>query len=205
MAIELERFLPLTGIVSVALLALGVIFGGSDFAYWITPEQALDAFTRDPARLQRGALLGGFYGVVLFVFFAGSLVGALRSREGSNGPFTTVVVIGAVVCAIALMVGSGALWVAANRAASPEGITPVYAAVYNDLYSVFLANVASVGLAAFIGATGLVSLKTGIFPGWLGWVSVAFGVGLLTPVHWIFEGLAGVWIIAVSVLLYLQG
>jgi hypothetical protein len=205
MTIELERLLPLTGILSVVLLVFGGVLVTSAFAYWITPEQALEAFNRDPARIQRGALLAGFYAAVLFILFAGSLISALRAHEGPSGPFTPIALAGATLCAIALAIGYGALWVAATRASRPEGITPDYAVVYNDLYSVLLANVATIGLAALIGATGLVSLRTGLFPTWLGWVSVAFAVGLMTPLHWIFEGLALVWIIAVSVLLYLQG
>ncbi len=75
----------------------------------------------------------------------------------------------------------------------------------HDLYSVLLAGVISFGLAAFIGATGIISLRTRLFPAWLGWASVVFAVGLMTPLHFIFEGLAIIWIVVVSLLLYQRG
>lgn len=201
----LSRLAPLSGIGAVALLIVGGVLATTKFAYWITPEKALAAFNKSPARIGQGALIAGFYAVALFVIFAGSLIGALRASEGDGGFLAPIALVGAVLCAIALAGGFGILWVAAVRAGGPSGITQEYATVMNDLYSVLLANVASIGLAALIGATGVASLRSGLFPAWLGWTSVVFGVGLLTPIHWIFEGLALVWILAVSVLLFLQG
>ena len=63
------------------------------------------------------------------------------------------------------------------------------------------AGFVSVGLAAWIGATGIAAIRTGLLPDWLGWASVAIAVGLMTPLHGPLEGIALVWIVLASVLL----
>lgn len=112
---------------------------------------------------------------------------------------------GGVVTAIGMAIGCGIIWVAAARAGRIGDLTPEAALILNDLTLVMLANVLSFGLAVFIGATGIGSLQTNLFPAWFGWISVVFAIGLLSPIHYIFEGLAPIWIAVVSIWLYLLG
>ncbi len=199
---RLSKWAPLSGIVMVVLWVVGILDVTSGFGYTATPAQALHRFSQDPVRVQRGALLAGYLAPVFLIWFAGSLFSALREGEAESGPLPAIAFGGGVVCSIALVLGYGVLWVAATRAGRVGSLSADYAVVMNDLYSIVLANVLSVGLVAFIGATGIASLRSGIFPAWLGWVSVVFGLGLLTPIHWIFEGLSTIWVIVVSLLLY---
>lgn len=199
---SLERLAPLSGIVMVVLWLAGIVLVTGSFSYTATPEEALQSLGQDPGRTQAGALLAGFYSVVFFVAFAGSVFNALRQAEAEDSPFASIGYGGAAVCAVAFAVAYGLLWVAANRAGGVGGVSAEYAVIVNDLYSALLANVLSVGLAVFIGASGIAALRTGAFPIWLGWVSVVFGIGLLTPAHWVFEGLSTIWIFIVSIHLY---
>jgi hypothetical protein len=60
-------------------------------------------------------------------------------------------------------------------------------------------------LAVFIGATAVVSIRTAVFPAWFGWVSALVAFGLLTPAAYIVLALAVVWLLVVSIWLYLKG
>lgn len=199
---RLSKLAPLSGIIMVVLWIFGLILVTAEFGYTITRNEALDGLSENPARIQAGTLLAGFYSVVFLIGFAGSVSSALRDAETEGGRLAAIAFGGALVAGIALASGYAILWVAATRAGRPGSVTAEYAVIMNDLYSARLANVLSVGLAAFTGTTGIISLRTRLFPAWLGWVSVVFGVGLLTPMHWVFEGLATAWIVVVSIQLY---
>lgn len=201
----LGKLTPLSGILMVVLWLAGIVVITGGFSYMLTPEQAHQALSANPGRVQAGALLAGFYSVVFFIAFAGSVFHALRRAEAGESLFAAIGFGGAVLSAAAFAAAYGLLWVAGNRAGRPGGVSAEYAVIMNDVYSALLANVLSVGLAAFIGASGVAALRSRVLPSWLAWVSMAFGVGLLTPLHWLFEGLATVWIVVVSLQLYRLG
>jgi len=194
-----ERLAPFSGIVMVVLWVIAIVLT-SPLEYFPTQERAFEILSENATRIQRGALIGGFYSLVFLLWFAGSVFSALRESEGSR--LAAIAFGGAVVCAIGMAVGFGILWVAAARAVRPGGLNPDAAVIMYDLSTVMLASVVSIGLAVFIGATGIGSLRTGLFPAWFGWVSVVFAIGLLTPIHYIFEGLSGIWVILASLLLF---
>ncbi len=202
---RLDTLAPLSGIAMVGALVTGHLLTGGFGGYRATADRALESVGQDPDRVYVGTLLAGFYSVILLIWFAGSVFSALREREGGTGRLSTIAFGGGIISAIALALGYGVYRHAAARAGMPVGLSLEAATVMHDLYSVLLAGVLSLGLAAFIGATGIVSLRTQLFPRWLGWTSVVFGIGLLTPLHFIFEGLAIIWIVVVSILLYRRG
>jgi hypothetical protein len=119
-----------------------------------------------------------------------------------HGPLAFVAFAGGLVTALALGSGYRFLAAAAHVADGPAGIGPEAAALTHRLFQMSFAGFVSVGLAAWIGATGIAAIRTGLLPGWLGWTSVAIAVGLMTPLHGPLEGLALVWIVLASVLLY---
>src|SRR5918996_186021 len=77
---------------------------------------------------------------------------------------------------------------------------------YLDDSGRIIAGVAApVALAVFVASTGIVSIATGVLPRWLGWLSLLLALGFLIPViSWIFWLPFGVWVLAVSVLLYFR-
>lgn len=199
---SLEDLAPLSGIGMAVLWVLGIVLTRF-FDYFPTAERAQEIFSGEPIRVQRGAILGGFYAVIFLVWFAGSIFGALSERSGAR--LGMIAFGGATICALGLAIGSGIIWAAASQASQPEGLSPQSALSMHNLSTVMLASVVSIGLAAFIGATGIGSLRTEFFPNWFGWTSVILAIGLLTPVHYIFEGLAILWIAAASIILFLMG
>ena len=61
------------------------------------------------------------------------------------------------------------------------------------------------GLAVLVLASSVGAIRAGILPKWLGWVGVVLFVVFFTPAGFIAFGLTGIWIIVVSILLYLRG
>ena len=199
----LEMLAPLTGVIMVVLMMAGALLV-SAFNYFPTAERAVKIFSQNSNRVAIGGLIGAISAIFL-AWFAGSVFSALRGREGGTGRLSMIAFGGGLFCAIGVALGYMVIYAAGARAGRPGGISPDQAVMMYDLYTAILGGVVSVGLAVFIGASGAVSLRTQLFPTWLGWASVIFAVGLLTPLNYIFEGLALIWIVVVSINLYRTG
>ncbi len=200
---RLDRLAPLTGIAFVALLVVGyLLMGVAD--YFPTQERALEIFSANPDQVQLGAILGGFYGIVFLVWFVGCLSTALRSKSDRGDRLAAIAFGGGVIIAISIACALAIISVAADRAGRPGGISAETAVIYYDLYSTIMAAVVSSGLAILIGAAGIASLQTRLFPAWFGWTSIVVAVGLLSPIHYIFEAVAVAWIVVASIMLFLQ-
>lgn len=204
-AIFLERLAPLAGIAAVALLIFG-IYLTRPFDYYPSAARAHEFFSSDPARIQRGTRYPGFIGPLLIIVFCGSIFGALNKLGSDGGLIASIALAGGIITAIGLAIGNGILYFAATRAGRQGGISPDAAQLLYDFSTtVAMANILTIGLALMIGATGIGALRTQLFPAWFGWASLVLTAGLLTPFHYIFEGLAFIWIIGASVLLFFQG
>lgn len=197
----IEKVSPLSGVVAVLLLTYGLILiRPTD--YFPSPERAVEIFTQNPTQLQRGALIGGFYSVVFLLWFTSDVFKSLVQNNGSNSFAPALALTGGVILAVGLMLSNGIFWVVAGRVIRAGGIDTESAVIFYDLIQIFLSNILTIGLALFIGATGFGSLQTNLLPVWLGWTSLVFAIGLLTPYHYIFEGLALIWILIASITLY---
>lgn len=110
-----------------------------------------------------------------------------------------------LAAAALLLAGAVAFAVAALRAEDAGAIDPNAAATLTDLGNVLLAAAAPVALGIVTAATALASLRTGILPTWLGWVSVVLSVGLvILPINFMVVVLFLVWAVIVGILLYVQ-
>ena len=107
------------------------------------------------------------------MWFAGSVFSALREREGGTGRLSMVAFGGGVASGVTLAIGFSAILASGARAGTEGGITPVEAVTMYDLYGQILGQGFAITMAVFIGATGVVSLRTAIFPKWFGWAGCA--------------------------------
>ncbi len=112
-------------------------------------------------------------GAGVFLWFLGSLRSYLARTETGAARLATVA-FGAGVAWVAIHAAAQAVQsgmaIAAHNAASKE----MLAALYPTGYALF--TLADVPLAVMLFATGVLALRTGAFPAWLGWLSVATGV-----------------------------
>ncbi len=200
---RLERLAPLTGLVSVVLLIIGAVVI-SNYDYLPPAEKVADYLNGNPSRVSTGAYLASI-SAFFFIWFAGSVRSALIKGEGGTGRLSTVAFGGGVAAAAAMGISFTAVISAGLRASAPGGITPIGAVTMFDFWGQVMGQMFAISLAVFIGATAVVSLRTGLFPAWFGWVSVLVAFGLITPFAYAVLAFALLWLLVVSIWLFLKG
>jgi hypothetical protein len=143
--------------------------------------------------------------LIAFLWFLGSLWSTLRRAEGEPAWLSLVALASGLMTVATVSAGAG--WpLAVFRQA--EGLDPQIARLLFDQGNFAFAN-AWVMLASLSLATGVVSIRTGALPLWLGWAGVTIAVGLLAArAVWASSGLVFVpfglcylWLIAISIVL----
>lgn len=199
--LKLEDFAPLTGVAAVVFLVVAVIlFPAMD--YFPTPDRAAEIFSSVANRGFSITLFGMYAGLAL-MWFSGSLFGLLKEHEPGPGRLAATALAGGIASGAGLLGGFGVVYMAAGQAARPGGIDPTQAWVMYSMWSILMGLLH--GLVLTVGATGLVALRTRAFPAWFGWASVVLAVGMITPVDFIFEGLALVWLVVAGVWIFMRG
>ncbi len=143
-----------------------------------------------------------------FLFFLGSLWGALRQAEGGAG-LLSASAFGAGLMSITIKLASAAPVLAAR--ANADALDPAMTDVLHDINNASFA-LTFFPLAAMLAAFALVAVRSTALPSWLGWaaaaLSAAFAVGGVAGSADLASDWAGLpmlvftlWIIAVSVLL----
>jgi hypothetical protein len=199
---SLEKFAPLTGVLSAVLLMAGAgIFGV--YEYLPSGDKLQGIFNQNPTRVTIAGYIGTLSAFFL-MWFAASLYKTLRQREDNAGRLSMLAFGGGTASGIALAIGFSALIASGARAGAEGGISSVEALTLYDLYGQVLGQMFAVTMAVFIAASGVVSLRMRLTRAWFGWVSVVVAIGLLTPIAYIVLALVLVWLIGVSIWLYLR-
>jgi hypothetical protein len=196
----LARFAPLTGVAFVVLIVVAVIVGGE------TPDnddsvRSIVNFWKDNDTQQMWSTLIGVWGTVLFVWFAGSLRSALRSVEVGPARLSAVSFGGALIGDVGLLTSLGLSFAAAESVDDVPGLViQTLTVLSNELFFPIAA-----GFGLFFLATGILAVRTRMLPVWLGWITIVLGVVCITPAGF-FALLVGlIWIVAVSVILFMRG
>ena len=165
-----------TGIIFVILTVIG-------FAIVIPTPPDLDApaqewasyFTSHHEAVRAGLVIlaAGFF---FFIWFLGTLTSLLRIATGTPR-LPSIVLAGGLLGGASLLIGFSTEATAAYR---PQAVDPGLTRALADVF--VLAGVAAIpGFVAFFGAAAVVILRTGAFPGWLGWLlAIAAAVQPLT-------------------------
>ena len=199
---RLERLAPLSGVISVGLILIGVVvFNNYDF---LPPAEKVAAYLNsNPSRAFTGGYIASIAALTL-IWFAGSVRRALLEHEGGIGRLSTVAFGGGVATSIAIGISFIAVFAAGMRAGTPGGITPVGAITMFDFWGQVMGQMFGIFMAVFIGATAVVSLRTALFPAWFRWASTVVAFGLLTPYAYIMLAFAMLWLLVVSIWLYVR-
>jgi hypothetical protein len=192
----------LTGVVSVVLLVAAVVVYGN---YEYLPSgQNIKLFLEEHATR---VYVGGYLGLLsafFLLWFVGTIRTRLRVAEGQPGRVSALAFGGGVAAATVIIVGFSALVAAGQRAGAAGGIGTETATALFDLYGQLLGIGAAIALAVLLEGTAVVSFRTGVLPRWLAWVSGVVALGLLTPISYIFLGVALIWLVVVSILFYVR-
>ena len=200
-----ERLAPLTGAAFTVLYFVGFgLIGEVGGTSTPSPGEIVDLLEDGPVQILVGVYLS-LVSVAFLLWFLGSLRTKLRVGEGGTGRLSAVALGGGVAAATAMVLSFASIGQAAVRADSGEGISPEAALVFYDLYRAILGGAVPIGFAVLIGATSVVSFRTRVFPAWLLWSSVVVAIGLVSPLLFIFVFFAFIWVLVVSVWLFIDG
>lgn len=190
-----ERVAPLAGAAFTVLFLIALLTGGETPSTKASGETVISHY-RDSGKTVL-AVLVVLIGGVLFVFFAGALREALRTK--GREWLSTVAFGGALLYAGGLAV-MGMTQIALTDAADLG--QPQVAQALNILDNDnFLPTV--LGLAVVLLATGWHVLGSGVLPRWLGIVAVVLGVlAVAGPAGILAFLLFPLWVLATSILLY---
>lgn len=200
---RLERLAPLSGVVSVVILIIGVLIFNY-YEFLPSAENIADFLNNNASRVSAGGYIGSLSAFFL-IWFAGSVRSALLEREAGEGQLSLVAFGGGLAAAIALGISFIGIFASGLRAGAPGGIPTVAAVAMYDFWTQLTGQLFSIFMAVFVGATAIVTLRTGLFPRWFGWVSALVAIGLLTPYAYALLVLAFIWMFVVSIWLYLKG
>lgn len=202
-ASRLDRVAPLTGLVTIILLLAGTFLIGL-YDFLPPAEKIADHLGANPDRVYVGSYLAALSAFFL-IWFAGRVRAALREREGGDGWVSEVAFGGGVAGGVMVLLTFTSIGSTALRAGTEAGISPIGAITLYDFWSQLGGLAFPVSMAVFIGATAVVSLRTSLFPGWFGWASALIALGLLTPFSYAVISLGMVWVLVVSIWLYVRG
>jgi hypothetical protein len=197
------RWEPLTGIVAVVLLLIGVFVAeeaGNPPESEASPEEVLAWFQDESTAIVTGGflfMLGGAF----FLWFIGTLRTRLLAAEGPAAHLTALAFAGGVATAVFLIATPGGDLAAGIE---EDDLSPTSADALHDISDAFFVG-AEVSAIVLTVATGLAVLRTGTLPKIFGWLSILLGVWLaIGPIGW--AGLLlgfPLWVVAASILLVL--
>lgn len=192
-----RSLLPLTGVVFVVLFVIAFLVAGETLGADEPGEEVISFFTENESEQMIAANLGAV-AAVFFLFFVGGLRSTLRSAEGGTGALSAVAFGGGVVAVTGILIFSGFGFILAQDA---NDLEPAAAQALNALNANFFYPLAG-GLASLLFATGLVSIRTGALPAWLGWAALVIAVATFTPIGF-FAFLASIlWVLITSIVLW---
>jgi len=178
--------------------------GGSEPAF-DAPAAEIEAFFMN--RNVALSLTGGFLStlsIIAFLWFLGALWAGLRRSEGEPG-WLSLVAFASGLIGVATVLGSGGWELAILRLG--DGLEADMLQLLFDLGN-FAFAAYWVALAGMLLAAGIVTIRDGALPGWLGWFALLVAVTLLAarPVWFTASGvkflpyvLFWVWLIAASI------
>ena len=180
-----QRLLALSGVAFAVLLIFGWFLSGGDAPnYTATDQDWTDWADDNRSRSGTGAFLILLAGFAL-LHFAGmirSVLGRAETTIRGSVQLARVAFAGAVVGAAGIATAIVMIGAATSEGADADPV--VSRAVTTASAGPYL--VAAMGFAALLGAAGLSTLRSGVFPRWIGIVAlvgaVAFLITFLTPI-----------------------
>ena len=192
----------LTGALFVVLVLVAFLALGGDTPDGDASAAKVVSFYKDNDTKELIASLVLALSAVSMVFFSAIVRERARSVVVGRSILPTVAFAGGVITATGFLVAAAIHFALADYS---EDIQPAAAQAINAIDSDFFLPFTS-GLAILILAMSLIAVRgRGLIPRWLAWVGIVLFVVFFTPVGFIAFGLSGIWIIVVSILLYLRG
>ena len=195
----LERFAPLTGAVFVVLIVVAIVVGGE------TPDnkdstESIVRFWDDDETAQIWSAIIGAWSLVFFMWFAATVRSVLRTAEAGPARLASLSLAGAAIATTGLLSILSMNFAAAESAGDVPGeVTHALTVLSNGFFLPLAA-----GFALFYLAVGVVVVRTGVLPAWLGWLTIVLGILCVTPIGFFALIVGLLWVLGVSVMLFLR-
>ncbi|MGH9110993.1 MAG: hypothetical protein ACRDZN_01615 [Acidimicrobiales bacterium] len=195
-----RRLTPLTGAAFFVLIVLALIIEGSPPAADDATEDVVRWWTENDTRSLAAAQLGGLASALL-VWFGASVRATLRRAEGEPGRIAAIAFGGFLIAGVGLASIFGFVSAAAETAGDVPAEVTHTLSVLSELFFIPF----TMGLLVALLATSVVILgHGGLLPRWLGFVTIVIAIAFLTPAGLGAAIATAVWILYVSVLLFLR-
>lgn len=198
---RLERLAPLSGVLAVALVVAAIVVFPDEIP---NPDEGVgevvDFWREHDDEATISAALFALAGIP-FLWFAGSVRSALRAAEGARGRLSAIAFGGMVVFATGLAVTAALQFALAQSADDLSGgaIEALNALVYNFFFPFV------VGLVTLLVAVAVAALRHRAVHPAFAWAAILLTLVALTPAGFYAFLASGLWIVALSVWLYLRG
>jgi hypothetical protein len=192
---------PLTGALFVVLVLIAFFAIGGNTPEGDDPAQKVVSFYSDHEGKEIAAAIVLALGAVALLFFTATLKQRLEGARPDGGILPTAAFGAGIVASGGFLAAATLHFALADYAAD---IDPSAAQALNAIDSDFFLPFVA-GLATLILATSLWLVRNkSLLPTWLGWVGIIIFIVSFTPAGFIAFALSGVWIVVVSILLYLR-
>lgn len=196
----LARLAPLTGAAFFIMVVVALIIEGSPPAADKATEDVVSWWTENDSRSITAALFGALASALL-VWFGGSVRATLQRAEGEPGRVAAIAFGGFLIAGV----GNASLFGFVSAAAQTAGDVPAEVTQTLSVLSELFFIPFAMGLLVALLATSVVILRHGgPLPRWLGFVAILIAIVFLTPADLGAAIAAAVWILCVSVLLFLR-
>jgi uncharacterized protein DUF4386 len=191
-----EWLVPLTGVAFIVVGIVGFIIGGEPKSADDPVREIVDYYVDNKDSVEIGAIAGVVAGLLL-IFFGAYLRKVLRAAAGEEEILSLVAFVGFALVAVGFAIDGTISFALAESAddIDPVAAQSLQALWDNDFLPLML------GVLAFLWATGLSVIKSGVFPKWLGWVMIVLGVVGVTPAGFASAIGAAILVLVLSILM----
>jgi hypothetical protein len=197
-----ERVGPAAGVLAVLLTIVSLLMTGSDMPDFIDDAESITGYyIDDPGKLIGGYIIDAFGTILLVVFAAAVYVRLGGVRRGALPPAA----FGGAIAMCAMFMLYDVINLAVSFRADEDGALGESAVLMNDLSFLALGVGATMFAAVFVACSAWSALGSGVLPRWLCYLSFLLALGLLiAPISWAFLPVLLLWVIAVSVLMWMD-
>jgi hypothetical protein len=193
----IHRWAPLTGALFVIAAAVGFFISGEPPDVDDSVQEVVDFYVDNDTAIMVGSLLEAVAGLAL-IFFAATLARIVQVRKQVVLPW--VVLAGGAVAAAGFGVDASLRFAAADVAGD---IDPVVVQTIHVVFADFFYPMV-IGFAAFLFGASIAAIRTKVFPVWLAWIGILLAVVAFTPVGFIAALVSLLWILILSILLFVR-
>jgi hypothetical protein len=205
---QIERWAPIGGIVFVVLMVSGS-FLVSDVPKADAPQQEITNYLADGGNHTRN-IVGAYLwviGALAFLWFLTRLRSDLRKAEGEQGALSTLAFGAGVAFAAVWMVsavGFSAVAYAVELRDAPITDPDLVRALPAAGGWLLLLGGGFAGLLVLLAVSGA-TLRTGVYPRWLGWLGIVAAIALLFDVVYLNILPFWVWVFIAAIVMLRRG